>query len=343
MPSTTHESRNLEKLLGIEGNSGFEKGSLPDVLHDTQNERMVLKLSESFNSLSKLDIPNYGKVEYYFPSVRLILDNSSITKEKSKWLTTMGFEVINLKPKPNEKLSKLSIRILEILTQRNNRIELRRTQIQHILLEKFHIADQTNLNTKVLINSADFILNYLEAQNIKGRNDFSILELAAGDLGVRGYDQKGELYVPLVCEVLTRSGFAVDGIDKYQAISSQNLDFGQVQNVDLTSDTWEENIKHRYNMVVFLRNWQSEVFLHRYREESKVVIFENDFLVEDFVSNLLLKIYDILEDDGVLFTTHPFKKKDLFDVDTIFARFHLEVFYNLDGLILARKKGVELL
>jgi hypothetical protein len=341
MPSTTHESRSLEKQLEVGVLPKFEKNPLPDILHETQNERLVMNLSKIFGSLSKLEISHYGKVDYYFPSARLILDNSSITKEKSKWLASVGLEVINLKPKPNEKLSEFGARILEILTNRKNRIELRRTEIQNILIEKFHITDQTNLNTKVLINSADFILNYLEAQNIKGRNDFSILELAAGDLGERGYDQKGELYVPLVCEVLTRSGFAVDGIDKYQAISAQNLDFGKVQNVDLTSDTWEENVKHRYNMVLFLRNCQSEVFLHRYREESKVVIFENDFLVEDFVRNLLPKVYDILEDDGVFFTTHPFKKKDLFDVDAIFARFHLEVFYNLDGLILARKKNLD--
>jgi hypothetical protein len=340
MPSMTQESRNTDKLLEIGNISGFEKSFIPDVLHNAQNERLVLNLSKNFNSLSKLEIPNYGKVDYYFPSARLILDGSVVTKEKSKWLESMGLEVINIKPKTNEKLSEFSNRILEILIQRSNRIRVRRIEIRSILSEKFRIANQDDFQIKMLTSSADFILNYLELQNIKARNDFSILELAAGDMGVRGYDQKGELYVPLVCEALSRSGFAVDGIDKYQAISSQNLDFGQVQNIDLTSDTWEANIRHKYNLVVFLRNWHSEVFLHRYREESKVVVFESDFLVEDFIRNLLPKVYDILEDDGIFFTTHPFKKKDLFEVETIFARFHLEVFYNLDGLILARKKVV---
>jgi hypothetical protein len=338
MPSTTHESRNLEKLLEVGNVSGFEKSFLPDVVHDTQNERLVLNLSKTFNSLSKLEIPNYGKVDYYFPLARLILDSSLVTKEKSKWLSSMGMEVINIKPKPYEKLSEFSLRVLEVLTQRNHKIDLRRFEIQKILSEKFGIINQDDFSIKSLVGSSDFILNYLEAQNISARNDFSILELAVGDIGSRGYDQKDELYVPLVCEVLTQSGFAVDGIDKYQNVSSQNLDFGQVQGVDLTSDTWEASVKHKYDMVIFLRDWQSEIFLHKYREESKVVIFENDFLVEDFIRSLLPKIYDILEEDGVFFTTHPFKKKDLFDLDTIFTRFHLEVFYNLDGLILARKR-----
>lgn len=341
MPSTTHESRNIEKLHEIGNVSGLEKSHLPDVVHNTQIERLVLNLSKNFNSLSKLELPNYGKVDYYFPLARLILDRSVVTKEKSRWLKSVGLEVIDIKPKPNEKLSEFSNRILEKLIQRSNILGLRRNEVQNILSEKFNIKNKGDLSAKSLVSSTEFILNYLESQNIKARNDFSILELATGNLGERGYDQKGELYVPLVCEVLTRSGFAVDGIDKYQDISTQNLDFAKVQNIDLTSDTWEETLMHKYNLVVFLRNWHSEVFLQRYREESKVVVFESDFLVEDFIRNLLPKVYDILEEDGVFFTTHPFKKKDLFEVDTIFARFHLEVFYNLDGLILARKKVFE--
>jgi hypothetical protein len=341
MPSTTHESRNTEKLLEIGNILGFEKNNLPDVIRDTQIERLVLNLSKNFNSLSKLELPNYGKVDYYFPLARLILDRSDVTKEKYRWLESIGLEVIDIKPKPNEKLSEFGNRILEKLIQRSNVLGLRRNEIQNIISEKFNIKNKDDLSAKSLVGSTEFILNYLESQNIKARNDFSILELAAGDLGARGYDQKGELYVPLVCEVLTRSGFAVDGIDKYQEISTQNLDFAKVQNIDLTSDTWEANIRHKYNLVIFLRNWHSDVFLQRYREESKVVVFESDFLVEDFIRNLLPKVYDILEEDGVFFTTHPFKKKDMFEVDTIFARFHLEVFYNLDGLILARKRNVE--
>ncbi len=338
MPLTTLESNTIKQ--SIETILGFEVLSNSEFLSQAKLEPVVLELCNNYNIISNVDLNRNQKLKYFIPSALAVLETIPSTNDKLLLLQNLGLDRVSMCPKPKEKLSEFSSRILAKLAQRQNEMQFRRSNIQTILREKFCIQNTEDFGIRSLVNSANFILNYLEAQNIKGRNNFSILELAAGELGDRGYGQDNQLYVPLVCEVLTQSGFAVDGIDRHQDIDDQNLDFNKVQGVDLTHDDWEKDIKHRYNMVIFLRNWHCEVFLKRYRDESKVVIFESDFLVNDFIRNLLPKVYDILENDGVFFTTHPFKK-DLFDVETIFARFHLEVFYNLDGLILARKQGLE--
>ncbi len=337
MPLTTRES-NTDKE-SIETVSGISKSN-ENPNFDLVTERLLLHISQKF-IISNSNIPYYGRPELFVPSAFAVLEKIQPSQRQTDWLKSLGFQNILLKLNPKEKISEFNTRILERLAYRQHQIELRKQEIKNLLLEKFHIVQLEDYTIKSIIGSANFILSYLEAQNTLGRNDFSILELAAGDMGDRGYGQNEQLYVPLVCEVLTRSGFVVDGIDRHQDISAQNLDFGQLGNIDLTSDDWEKDIKHRYNMVIFLRNWHSEVFLHRYRKESKVHIRDNDFLVEDFVRNLLPKVYDILEDDGVFFATFPFKNKDLFDIDVVFGRFNLKIFYNLDGLILARKKAFD--
>jgi hypothetical protein len=335
MPSTIHESNAVD----IENNLESDKKSL-ELSLQTQLERSILGWCNHFAIIPKVEINRDAKVDYFVPSALAVLDRIPSSQEKLNLLQNLGLENILLQLKPGEKLSEFNTRILERLVARQHAIEQRKLEIQNILLEQYHIVHLEDAHIKSLINSSNFVLNYLEVQNIKARNNFSILELATGEMGDRGYGQNEQLYVPLVCEVLVRSGFAVDGIDRYQDISDQNLDFGRVANVDLTGFDWEKSIKHKYDMVIFLRNWHSEVFLHKYRERSKVVIFENDFLVDDFQRDLLPKVYDILETNGVFFTTFPFKKKDLFDVEAVFARFNLHIFCNLDGLILARKKSL---
>jgi hypothetical protein len=337
MPSTIHESNAVD----IEDSFESDKKSL-ELSLQTQLERSVLGWCNHFSIIPKVEINRDAKVDYFVPSALVVLDRIPSSQEKLNLLQSLGLQNILLKLKPGEKLSEFNTRILERLAARQQSIEQRRFEIQNILLQQFHIIHLEDWHIKSLIESSNFVLNYLEAQNIKARNNFSILELAGGEMGDRGYGQNEQLYVPLVCEVLSRSGFAVDGIDKYQDISEQNLNFGRVGNVDLSGDEWEKDIKHKYDMVIFLRNWHSEIFLHKYRERSKVVIFENDFLVDDFLRDLLPKVNDILEDNGVFFTSFPFKKKDLFDVESIFARFNLHIFCNLNGLILARKNRVEI-
>ena len=338
MPLTTLESNTSKKT--IEENLGFEITKNSEFLTQAKLERAVFEIGKDFRLISDVRLNSKARFDYFVPKALTILQKLPLSPAKIELLQTLGIHNILLQLKPKEKISEFSSRILARLAQRQNEMHFRHNSIQTILREKFCVQNNEDFGIRSLVNSANFILNYLEAQNIKGRNNFSILELAAGELGERGYGQDNQLYVPLVCEVLTQSGFAADGIDRYQDIDDQNLDFNKVQGIDLTLDDWEKDIQHKYNMVIFLRNWHSEVFLKRYRDESKVVIFEKDFLVNDFVRNLLPKVYDILENDGVFFTTHPFKK-DLFDVETVFAKFHLEVFYNLDGLILARKQGLE--
>ena len=338
MPLTTHESKTAKQ--NIETTIGSEVIPNSEFLIHAQLERLLFGFGKDCRILCDVRLNSKARFDYFVPQALTILQKLPLSPAKIELLESLGIDNILLQLKPKEKISEFSSRILARLAQRQSEMQLRQSQIQSILLEKYRIVNTEDFGIRSLINSTNFILNYLEAQGVKGRNNFSILELAAGELGERGYGQDNQLYVPLVCEVLTQSGFAVDGIDRHQDISDQNLDFGKVQGVDLTQDDWEKDIRHSYNMVIFLRNWHSEVFLKRYRDESKVVIFENDFLVDDFIRNLLPKVYDILENDGVFFTTHPFKK-DLFDVETVFAKFHLEVFYNLDGLILARKQGLE--
>jgi len=154
--------------------------------------------------------------------------------------------------------------------------------------------------------NSELILSVLN-QHYKdlSKNKIKILDICCGVYDPKGidYDPSGEIYQPLVAQVLAQNDFSVTGIDKRENVTTEGdeIDFIHRQDINILDENWSENLEKDWNALIFLRSWDTpEIFLH-YQKLLKI----NDV---NLLSLEIAKIYlpyftDLLGTNGLFITS----------------------------------------
>lgn len=174
-----------------------------------------------------------------------------------------------------------------------------------------------------------------------------ILDICCGVYDKTGtsYDKNGEIYEPVVAQFLGQNGYEVTGIDFRQNSLVQKLFYKPITNIDILDQNWTEKIQKNWDVLIFLRSWDTPEILLNYQEK-----LENSYLNElciQIAEDLLPNFVDLINENGLLFTTEIFNfglLQNVAETDSylnlskeLFAKNNLEILDYQNGLYCLRK------
>jgi hypothetical protein len=173
----------------------------------------------------------------------------------------------------------------------------------------------------------------LEFETVE-KGDVNILDVCCGayDQAGTNYDEKGDIYQPVVADNLARLGFAVTGIDFRESgywekskskdqnskieegdlqISATtvlpsdgintNLKYTHRSDINIVQENWSENLSKDWNVLIFLRSWDTPEILLHYQ---KVLDIDDLNLLSLEIAKIYLPIFaELLLPGGLFFTT----------------------------------------
>jgi len=189
--------------------------------------------------------------------------------------------------------------------------------------------------------NAEVISNVLDQEfKIQEKNHVKILDICCGVFDKTGtnYDEKGEIYEPIVVEKLAEIGYYVTGLDFREnkiikqvqdgmenelrvdnqlvaaikdrhIVDDQNINYDyntsikytHCSDIDILQDSWSGKLPKDWNVLIFLRSWDTPEILLHYQ---KVLDVDDLNLLSLEIAKIYLPTFaELLEPNGLFFTT----------------------------------------
>ncbi|GAB4149083.1 MAG: hypothetical protein OHK0017_12540 [Patescibacteria group bacterium] len=163
----------------------------------------------------------------------------------------------------------------------------------------------------------------------------NVLDLCCGVYVHDGinYDKYNEIYQPEVAQSLTQLGFKVTGVD--QRSNDREVSYNHRTDIDIWQDKLIEQLKGEWNILVFLRSWDTPELLLKMQQLSGER--DLDKLTEKLAQHFLPLFRQLLKTGNWFVTSEIYSRLDsnghgLANTEKILNRYGFELVHHANGL-----------
>jgi hypothetical protein len=185
--------------------------------------------------------------------------------------------------------------------------------------------------------NAEIILNFLKESEAK-----TVLDICCGAFDDEGtnYDNKGQIYKPLVAQILGKNGFEVTGIDFRANKTMDQIYYQHTTGVDILKSNWAEKFSNKFEVVIFLRSWDTPEILLNFQDKFPHLSL-NELSIK-IAQGVLFSFLECVKEGGFFITTEIFNYGLCEDTEEInkFKKQTLEIFKQYKFNLLKLENGI---